>query len=111
MKRRSRKSRKQRKPRPKRKEPTLAELEQELQTIQDHVREGTLTAAECRKLSNLTRTVRLIQEAVANGAPVAELEDLIRDPLSDHGKPYRKPLVGDGAAPSARDETEDEEEA
>lgn len=109
--RRSRKPRKQPKPRPQRKEPTLTELEQELQTLQDHMREGTLTAAECRKLSNLSRTVRLIQEAMANGAPVAELEELMRDPLSDHGKPYRKPPVGDGAAPSARAETEDEEGA
>jgi translation initiation factor IF-2 len=111
MKRRSRRSRKQRQPRPKRKEPTVAELEQELQTLQDHMREGTLTAAECRKLSNLSRTVRLIQEAVANGVAVTELGELIRDPLADHGKPYRKPPSGsDSATRGAEEETEDEEE-
>ena len=108
MKRRSRRSRKQRKPPPKRKEPTLAELEQELQTIQDHVRDGTLTAAECRKLSNLTRTVHLFQEAFTNGVPMTELEDLIRDPLAHHAKPYRRRPVGSGAAPAAT-KTEDEE--
>jgi len=107
--RRSRELRKQRKPRPQPRESTLTELEQELQTLQDHVRDGTLTAAECQKLSNLSRTVRLIEEALANGAPVAELEELIRDPLSHHGKPYHKPPVSDGTAPSASAETEDEE--
>ena len=110
MKRRSRRSRKQRKPRPKRKEPTVAELEQELQTLQAHVLEGTLTAAECLKLTNLSRTVRLIQEAVANGVPVTELGELIGDPLVHHAKPYRKPPVSAGATPSTEEETEDEEE-
>jgi translation initiation factor IF-2 len=101
MKRRSRRSRKQRQPRPKRKEPTVAELEQELQTLQDHMREGTLTAAECRKLSNLSRTVRLIQEAVANGVAVTELGELIRGTRS---RPVWRPVSRDSVSvrPRAR---------